>query len=288
MAKTKTRARKGKAEPKGNRRGWATGSEKRPRKRRSLVRRVVAGTAKGTGRLIAKGSVASARVVRNRSAKQRFPDGYMPEPDEIPAKAWHPSKNGGTCGCGRRFGSDAGLRRHYEVQHGDEEPAEKNVGRYHGAAATRFVRRKKKAVKTVRRTKTAPTSRRSTTAGGRTMGRRASDVEIEELDMLRRAFAGIGEMGTGGLRKMEVFADGLDIVFGRDAVEAFRDYRLTLLYKEFPPEVLTGLNKIEELFGEIATEATKWIAHLKDVLEEDIKAAKRLRGSGPSVGVLAG
>lgn len=267
---------------KKGRQGWTEGPARTPRKRRSLIRRVVAGTTKGTGRVIAKGGRASVRAVRNRGAKQRFPDGYMPEPDEIPAKAWHPS-NGGTCnGCGKRFGSNTGLKRHFDVQHNNEEPAPKNVERYHGAAAVRFVRnKKKKPVKTVVR------KRRPTIAGGRTMGRK-EPVDLDQLQMLKNAFDEIGLMGTGGLTKMRAFADGLDIVFGNNAVEAFQNYRFSLLHKEFPPELLTGLKKIEELLGEIASESTKWIEHLIDVLDADIKAAKRLRGSGPSVGVLAG
>lgn len=265
---------------------WTEGTPRQPRKRRSLIRRVVAGTAKGTGRLIRRGGVAGVRAVRSRSAKQRFPEGYLPEPDEVPGKAWYPGSGGGQCtACHKRFGSDAGLRRHFEIRHADENPDPKNFGRYHGAALD--FKKNRAAKKAVRKT-TRPSARRATTAGGRTMGRKARDVEVDELMLLRQAFEAIGEMGTGPVSKMEAFANGLDIVFGKYGAEAFQNYRLSLIHKEFPPEVLTGLIKIEELFREIAQESTKWIDHLLKVLAEDIEAAKRLRKSGPSVGTLAG
>lgn len=283
MARTRTKAKTKKSR-------WTEGTSRPERKKRSLVRRLAVGTTKGTGRLIAKGAVTGTRVIRSRGAKQRFEDGYMPEPDEVPAKAWYPGGGGGTCDCGKRFGSDRGLRKHFDVQHNGEEPAERNLGRYHGAAAVRFVRSKdKKAVKTVKRkSATSPSGGRATTSGGRTMGRRGPDVEIEALQLLRRAFEEIEMMGTGGLSKMQAFANGLDIAFGKNGARAFESYRLSLLHKEFPPEVLTGLLKIEELMGDVAKEATRWIEHLEKVLKDDIAAAKRLRGDGPSVGVLAG
>lgn len=283
MARTRT-------ETKTKKSRWTEGASRPERKKRSLVRRLTVGTTKGAGRLIAKGAVGGARVVRNRGVKQRFADGYMPEPDEVPPKAWYPGGGGGLCHCGKRFGSDRGLRRHFDVQHHGEEPAERNLGRYHGAAAVRFVRgEKRKAVKTVKRKPTtSPSAGRATTAGGRTMGRRGPDVEIEALRLLQRAFEEIETMGTGGLSKMQAFANGLDITFGRNGIQAFESYRLSLLHKEFPPEVLTGLHRIEELMGDVAKEATRWIEHLEKVLKDDIAAAKRLRGDGPSVGVLAG
>lgn len=311
MATTKGKARpaKPKAKPK------ATRSKAKPRKKsfirkamgpktstsskkRSWAWRLAKGTAKGTAKLVAKGGTKAVKAVGGKIQKARadrkFPDGYVPEPGEIPKGRW--SRTATVAG-GRRFDTPEAAMA-YTEKVGAAEPEVTRKERPTGSLE--WGRKGKVRVR-------PPTSRKppggrhrpakhktkaeALIAAHRDKLTKIGSKAVDDNDIARKINKGFKELletRPGPLSEMDALALGMEQAMGV-AAEAVENYRLNLIKRGFDPAFLMPLNKIQEQYELAATQWSVHIAVIRVELALEIAAAiRRKSGAVPDDDTLAG
>lgn len=281
-----------------------TGGKSRPSsKKRSLAWRVAKGTAKGTGRLIKKGTLAGAHATASRIERYRttrkFADGYTPEPGEVPKGKWVP---GATTVHGRKFDSPEAAMAYANKIDKRDGPV-KRADRPRGSLETIASGRRSGRVR-VRppRDRKAPTGRHRK-AAHRTradqlvaayrnklteIGRNAVDKDSPVAKKIHKAFTELLESKPGKLSDMEALALGMEQAMATGA-EAVENYRLNMIKMGFDPAYLVFLGRVQENYEAASTNWTSYIVVLKTELALEILAAqRRMAGSVPSDSTLAG
>jgi hypothetical protein len=300
-----TRAKKKGATSRSRRGAPSANVKKGPKRRvrttaatgkRSRARRVLAGTAKGTIKIVfLRGPVAIGRGVhrlagwtKEQRQREHFEDGYRPEFDEVPENTRRPGAH--LCGgCGKRFKTTEGLGRHFLQAHADEAPEPKKHERHLAPVLDMHATGRHRGKVAVRPGSTA-TRGRHRPAKSRThvenlikanrakldkIGARAVS-DIDEIQALKAAFDAFSMIQTGGLSRMTETAVGMEQVFGGAAADAVNNYRLKLIALGIDPEQLTGLIRVNSLLDELGAAWTSWIVALKDDLKNEIERAKVL------------
>jgi hypothetical protein len=309
LAKT-VKSTKGKGKPRTKARKSfirkVAGSRPRASKKRGLVRRVVWGTAKGTGRLIGKGTMAGAHATASRIERfrtgRKFADGYTPEPGEVPKGKW---VSGATTVYGRKFDSPEAATAYADKVDKQDGPVVR-ADRPRGSLETIASGRRAGKVR-VRppRERRAPTGRHRK-AAHRTradqlvaayrpklnqIGRNAVDKDSEIARKIHRAFTELLEGRPGKLSDMEALALGMEQAMAVGA-EAVQQYRLKMIKMGFDPAYLVFLGKVQENYQESANNWTSYIVVLKTELALEILEAQRRKAQQgqqrPSDDVLAG
>jgi hypothetical protein len=274
-------------------------------KKRSLVWRVTKGTAKGTGRLIKKGTLAGAHATATRIGRYRagrkFADGYTPEPGEVPKGKW---VSGATTVYGRKFDSPEAATAYaakVDAADGPVKRAERPRGSLETIASGRRAGRVR--VRPPRRDQRKAPTGRHRRADHRTradqlvaahrdklteIGRNAVAKDSEIARKVHRAFTELLESKPGKLSDMEALALGMEQAMGVGA-EAVENYRLNMIKLGFDPAYLVFLGKVQANYEEAANNWTAYIVVLKTELALEILAAqRRMAGSVPSDSTLAG
>jgi hypothetical protein len=292
-----------KAAPKSRRKGKsfirkALGSKPASTKKRSWVGRLAKGTAKGTAKLVAKGSVKAAKAVNRKVHKARmdrkFPEGYEPEPGEIPKGKF--SRTATVAG-GRRFDSPEAAMK-YTEKVGAAEPEVTRKERPTGSLE--WGRKGKVRVRppTTRR----PPAGRHRTAKHRTKAEALIAAHRDKLNkigskavdsngiarQINKGFKELLETRPGTLGQMDELALGMEQAMAV-AAEAVENYRLNLIKRGYDPGYLVSLNSIQEKYEQAAAQWSTHIAVIRIELAVEIAAAiRRQGGSVPSDKDLAG
>lgn len=309
MATTKGKARSAKPKPRTTRAKAkprkksfirkAVGSKKSTSsKKRSWAWRLTKGTAKGTAKLVAKGSTRAAKAVGHKVQKvradRRFAEDYIPEPGEIPKGKF--SRTATVVG-GRRFDSPEAAMK-YTEKVGATEPEVKRKERPTGSLE--WSRRGKVRVRPPT-TRKAPAGRHrpakhktkaeALIAAHRDKLNKIGSKAVDDNDIARkinRGFKELLETRPGPLSEMDALALGMEQAMGV-AAEAVENYRLNLIKRGFDPAFLLPLNQIQEAYE---TAASKWSMHIAIVRVElalEIAAAiRRKSGAVPDDDTLAG
>lgn len=267
-------------------------------KKRGWGRRLAAGTAKGTAKLVAKystkGAKAAGRWVQKFRDDRRFGEGYVPEPGEIPKGKW--SRTATVAG-GRRFDSPEAAMK-YTEKVGAAEPEVVRKERPTGSLEWG----RKGEVRVRPPTTRKPPAGRHRTARHKTkvdaliaahrdkltkIGSRAVNEE-GVTKRIRKAFQDLMDSKPRKLSGMEELALGMEQA-NAFAAEVVESYRLFLIQKGFDPADLMPLVQVQESYEQLAVNWTKHIVVIKSELAAEIAAARR-RASGtvPDDETLAG
>jgi hypothetical protein len=272
------------------------------RKRKVIVRlgsfgwRLGKGTAVGTAKRVAKYTPivygkARDKVVETK-AKQRFPEGYEPEPGEVPDEAWR-VRTTYRC-CNRRFATPEALNAHHVREHAEDEAEKVARPKPKLVISTTARSTGKRHVQPVKGTPTGRHRARkpgSTRAEALVAAHRATMTKIGEREIMAEASGpgvvarGFRQMAEGtlpALPKIEATFLGLEVAFAQ-AADFFENERLKMIQAGYDPAHLHKLVILKEQMSKSASTSSSFIATLKEELADAIKAAKeRAEGNAPT------
>jgi hypothetical protein len=300
-AKPRAKATKTKAKPRKKsfiRKALGPKTTSAPSRKRSWAWRFTKGTAKGTAKLVAKGSgkaakAAGRRVERFRNGR-KFADGYIPEPGEIPKRKF--SRTATVAG-GRRFDSpEAAMKYTEKVGASEPEPVRKERptgslewGRKGKVRVRPPTTRKPPAGR--HRPAKHKTKAEALIAAHRDKLTKIGSKAVDDNDIARKINKGFKEMletRPGPLSEMDALALGMEQAMGV-AAEAVENYRLNLIKRGFDPAFLVPLRNVQENYEQAATQWSVHIAVIRIELALEIAAAiRRKSGAVPDDDTLAG
>lgn len=324
MTKTKARTKttKTRTKPQPKTRSRPAGRTRRTRAskpastgKRSLTRRILIGTLRGTGRVtfktvphgIARGIVRTKNWIDSERARGKFADpDYEPEAGEIPSTSRQKGHRCQSCGgkSGKKFRTIEDLNTHFMRVHAHEKPVKRKKhdgtvlvprgrkgkfrvipgGRVAGGGRHRKTSKDRRAER--RRTNLAATQRAAFTRTGE-----KAMADIDFLQKIKQGFTMMedqplaydGDEPVLPLSELKATAAGLERIFSGVAVDAINSWRARIVRAGYPPELTSRLLSQAEELAKVGTGFTNWIVFLVDELGPQIEAARRIHGKpGPS------